>query len=91
MLTLTQARPGEESICMEIIADGRQFQQEQGFIQWTEDYPALPDIAGDIAAARDTCSGKGIPCWDTFAWILTGSLPIPVSPKEAGAGRSPMA
>lgn len=55
MLTLTQARPGEESICMEIIADGRQFQQEQGFIQWTEDYPALPDIAGDIAA------GKGIP------------------------------
>ena len=52
MLTLTQARPGEESICMEIIADGRQFQQEQGFIQWTEDYPALPDIAGDIAAGK---------------------------------------
>lgn len=29
-----------------------QFQQEQGFIQWTEDYPALPDIAGDIAAGK---------------------------------------
>lgn len=52
MFTLTQARPGEEDICMEIIADGRQFQQEQGFIQWTEDYPARTDIAGDIAAGK---------------------------------------
>lgn len=49
MFTLTPARPGEETLCMEIIADGRQFQQEQGFVQWTEAYPALPDIAADIA------------------------------------------
>ena len=52
MFTLTRAVPGEEAICMEIIADGRQFQQEQGFIQWTEDYPARTDIAGDIAAGK---------------------------------------
>ena len=36
MFTLTKAMPGDEALCMEIIADGRQFQQEQGFVQWTE-------------------------------------------------------
>lgn len=52
MFTLTKAMPGDEALCMEIVADGRQFQQEQGFVQWTEDYPALPDIAGDIETHR---------------------------------------
>ena len=52
MFTLTKAMPGDEALCMEIIADGQQFQQEQGFVQWTEAYPALPDIAGDIAAGK---------------------------------------
>ena len=52
MFTLTKAMPGDEALCMEIIADGRQFQQEQGFVQWTEAYPALPDIAGDIETHR---------------------------------------
>lgn len=52
MFTLTKAMPGDEALCMEIIADGRQFQQEQGFVQWTEAYPALPDIAEDIAAGK---------------------------------------
>lgn len=31
---------------------GGQFQQEQGFVQWTEAYPALPDIAEDIETQR---------------------------------------
>ena len=52
MFTLTKAMPGDEALCMEIIADGRQFQQEQGFVQWTEAYPALPDIAEDIETQR---------------------------------------
>ena len=52
MFTLTKAMPGDEALCMEIIADGRQFQQEQGFVQWTEAYPALPDIAEDIITNR---------------------------------------
>ena len=52
MFTLTKAMPGDEALCMEIIADGRQFQQEQGFVQWTEAYPALPDIAEDIKTHR---------------------------------------
>ncbi len=83
MYTLTQARPGEENICMEIIADGRQFQQEQGFIQWTEDYPALADIAGDIAAGkgyllREGTAVLGYLCLDfdgepAYAGITEGS------------------
>ena len=52
MFTLTKAMPGDEALCMEIIADGRQFQQEQGFVQWTEAYPILPDIAEDIETQR---------------------------------------
>ena len=52
MFTLTKAMPGDEALCMEIIADGRQFQQEQVFVQWTEAYPILPDIAEDIETQR---------------------------------------
>lgn len=52
MFTLTKAMLGDEALCMEIIADGRQFQQEQGFVQWTEAYPILPDIAEDIETQR---------------------------------------
>lgn len=52
MFTLTKAMPGDEALCMKIIADGRQFQQEQGFVQWTEAYPILPDIAEDIETQR---------------------------------------
>ena len=52
MFTLTKAMPGDEALCMEIIAGGRQFQQEQGFVQWTEAYPILPDIAEDIETQR---------------------------------------
>ena len=52
MFTLTKAMPGDEALCMEIIADGRQFQQEQGFVQWTEAYPILLDIAEDIETQR---------------------------------------
>ena len=52
MFTLTKAMPGDEALCMEIIADGRQFQQEQGFVQWTEAYPILPYIAEDIETQR---------------------------------------
>ena len=52
MFTLTKAMPGDEALCLEIIADGRQFQQEQGFVQWTEAYPILPDSAEDIETQR---------------------------------------
>ena len=48
MYTLTQAKPEELNICMEIIAEGRAFQQEQGFIQWTEKYPNAALLEQDI-------------------------------------------
>ena len=48
MYTLTQAKPEELSACIEIISEGRAFQQEQGFIQWTESYPNSALLAEDI-------------------------------------------
>ena len=60
MFTLTKAMPGDEALCMEIIADGRQFQQEQGFVQWTEAYPALPDIASKAPPGTTSAFGRGL-------------------------------
>ena len=48
MYTLTQARIDELTTCIEIIREGRTFQQEQGFIQWTEAYPSPALIENDI-------------------------------------------
>jgi len=48
MYTLTKAIPEELAVCIEIIGEGRAFQQEQGFIQWTEAYPSAALIEEDI-------------------------------------------
>ena len=48
MYTLRQARPDELSTCIQILREGRAFQQEQGFTQWTEEYPNPALIEGDI-------------------------------------------
>ena len=48
MYTLTKAQPGELAVCIDIIREGRAFQQEQGFIQWTEEYPSPALIESDI-------------------------------------------
>jgi RimJ/RimL family protein N-acetyltransferase len=48
MHTLTQAKPEELGACIEIISEGRAFQQEQGFIQWTESYPHSSLLEEDI-------------------------------------------
>ena len=53
MYTLTPARMEELERCLQIIEDGRAFQQEQGFTQWTEDYPSREILRQDIE------SGKG--------------------------------
>lgn len=50
MLTLELARADEIEACNEILQEGRQFQREQGFVQWTEDYPNMDTIRGDVAA-----------------------------------------
>ena len=48
MYTLTQAVSEDLSVCIDIIREGRAFQQEQGFIQWTESYPNPALIEEDI-------------------------------------------
>lgn len=52
MKTLETAKREELQQYMEIIEDAKKFQQEQGFVQWTDDYPNIYTLAGDIEAAR---------------------------------------
>lgn len=48
MKTLELAQEHEIDVCNEIINEGREFQKEQGFIQWTDDYPNVHTIRSDI-------------------------------------------
>ena len=48
MYTLAPANPHELSACIDIIREGRLFQQEQGFVQWTEEYPNPALLESDI-------------------------------------------
>lgn len=50
--TLDLARPDELDRCNDIISMGRTFQREQGFVQWTEDYPNQETIREDIACGK---------------------------------------
>ena len=50
MNTLELARMEDAAACYGIIEDGRAFQQEQGFVQWTKSYPDLDAIRQDIRA-----------------------------------------
>ncbi len=52
MEALHLAQPEDLTICYEIINAGKQFQKEQGFIQWTDDYPNLDTIKHDIAGQK---------------------------------------
>lgn len=52
MTALEPAKAEELAVCYEIIEMGRAFQQEQGFVQWTQDYPNRETIRGDIAAGK---------------------------------------
>lgn len=48
MNTLEFAQLEDWEICNEIINAGREFQKEQGFVQWTDDYPNKDTIYNDI-------------------------------------------
>ena len=45
---LELAQMNDLEICMGIIDEGRRFQNEQGFTQWTDDYPNIDTIRSDI-------------------------------------------
>lgn len=48
MYLLEPAQPNDAAECYRIIDEGRMFQKEQGFIQWTDDYPNEKTIMDDI-------------------------------------------
>lgn len=48
MFTLEPARMSDAAACYDIIEEGRKFQNEQGFVQWTETYPNQDTILDDI-------------------------------------------
>ena len=48
MKTLELAKVEDIEICSAILESGRQFQQEQGFVQWTEDYPNIDTVREDV-------------------------------------------
>ena len=49
-LALAEMEHAEEYFAM--IEMGRRFQQEQGFVQWTEDYPSRDTVREDIRAGK---------------------------------------
>ena len=46
--TLALARPEDAAVCAGLMDEGRAFQREQGFVQWTDDYPNADTVQGDI-------------------------------------------
>lgn len=48
MNVLEPAQMNEIEIYMDIIKEGKRFQNEQGFTQWTDDYPNMDTIRNDI-------------------------------------------
>lgn len=52
MYTLELAQLTDLTICYEIIKEGRDFQKEQGFEQWTETYPNRDTILNDIQSKK---------------------------------------
>lgn len=48
MYTLEPAQIKDIDLCGKIIDEGRQFQRQQGFVQWTEDYPNTETVRLDV-------------------------------------------
>ena len=52
MKTLILAQMKDLDVCNAIINAGKEFQREQGFTQWTEQYPNIETIRQDIQAQK---------------------------------------
>lgn len=52
MYTLEHAKEENIAECYRIIDDGRQFQRQQGFVQWTDDYPNPDTIRQDVTVGN---------------------------------------
>lgn len=49
---LESANNSDIDVCWDILADGRRFQREQGFVQWTDDYPNRDTVKDDILSQK---------------------------------------
>lgn len=49
---LRKALREDISVCMEILAGGREFQRQQGFVQWADGYPDRATVEADILAGK---------------------------------------
>lgn len=52
MLELTLAKWEEVTACVEILTAGRNFQREQGFVQWPDGYPGKEEVEEDIRTGK---------------------------------------
>lgn len=52
MYKLELAKSEDAELCNDIIGAGKTFQREQGFTQWTDDYPNLYTIQEDIQTGK---------------------------------------
>lgn len=52
MNTLELAKMEELDVCAALMEEGRAFQQAQGFVQWTPDYPNRDTVKGDIETGK---------------------------------------
>lgn len=48
MYALEKAVINDAEVCFKILDFGRSFQREQGFVQWTDDFPNLDTVKTDI-------------------------------------------
>ena len=48
--TLRRACRAELPLCLEILSSGREFQRQQGFVQWADGYPDSATVEKDLAA-----------------------------------------
>ena len=51
-MILEAARETEISLYIAILENARDFQREQGFVQWPDNYPAAEDVRKDIAEGK---------------------------------------
>ena len=52
VVLLEPAAPADAELCYHFVDLGRQFQREQGFVQWTDDTPNLDTVRNDILARK---------------------------------------
>ncbi|MBS5334429.1 MAG: GNAT family N-acetyltransferase [Clostridiales bacterium] len=59
MYTLEKATDNDIPLCYRIVDDGRKFQQAQGFVQWTAEYPNIDTVSEDIMSQKGYVIKKG--------------------------------